>query len=54
MPYDGHLPRLEGLLSAKGYAGSAYDLVSPVYGLALEVLARTGIDPADIEKPRKQ
>jgi hypothetical protein len=53
LPPFPHLPRLDGLLSAEGYSSGAYDLASPARGLVLEVFARAGIDPADIEEPRK-
>lgn len=44
------LPKLDGLLSAHGYQAAAYDLAAPARGLVLEVLARAGIDPAELEE----
>jgi len=46
------LSKLDGLLSAEGYQAAAYDLAAPARGLVLEVLARAGIDPAELEEPR--
>jgi hypothetical protein len=48
-----HIPRLSDLLG-DGYAEAAYDIASPARGLALEVLARAGVDPDDIAEPRRQ
>ncbi len=46
-----HIPRLSDLLG-DGYADAAYALASPARSLALEVLARAGIDPDDLAAPR--
>jgi chromosome partitioning protein len=51
LPAFKHIPRLADLLG-EGYADAAYDLATPARGLALEVLARAGIDPDDISEPR--
>jgi chromosome partitioning protein len=51
LPPFKHIPRLSDLLG-EGYAEAAYDLASPARGLALEVLARAGIDPDDLTEPR--
>ncbi|MES2712014.1 MAG: hypothetical protein V4653_10560 [Pseudomonadota bacterium] len=47
-----HIPRLSDLLG-DGYAEAAYDIAGPARGLALEVLARAGVDPDDITEPRR-
>lgn len=51
LPPFKHIPKLSDLLG-DGYAEAAYDLASPARGLALELLARAGIDPDDITAPR--
>jgi chromosome partitioning protein len=51
LPPFRHIPKLADLLG-DGYADAAYDLASPARGLALEVLARAGIDPLDFAEPR--
>ncbi|TDH58662.1 hypothetical protein E2C06_31435 [Dankookia rubra] len=51
LPPFKHIPRLSDLLG-DSYAEAAYDLASPARGLALEVLARAGIDPDDLTEPR--
>jgi hypothetical protein len=43
------IPKLDGLLSPDGYAELAYDIASPARGLALEALARAGVDPGELE-----
>ncbi len=48
LPPFPHLPRLDGFLSEEGYLAAAYDVASPSRGLALEILARAGIDPDDL------
>jgi hypothetical protein len=52
LPAFRHIPRLTDLLG-DGYADAAYEIASPARGLALEVLARAGIDPDDIAEPRR-
>jgi hypothetical protein len=51
LPAFKHIPRLADLLG-DGYGDAAYDLASPARGLALEVLARAGVDPHDLAEPR--
>jgi chromosome partitioning protein len=45
------IPKLDGFLSPAGYQAATYDLAAPARGLALEVLARAGIDPNDLADP---
>jgi hypothetical protein len=55
LPPFPHLPKLDVLLSEDGYPGAAYEIASPARGLALEVLARAGIDPDEIaDRPASQ
>jgi hypothetical protein len=51
LPPFKHIPRLADLLG-DSYADAAYALASPARSLALEVLARAGIDPDDLAAPR--
>jgi chromosome partitioning protein len=51
LPPFKHIPRLADLLG-DSYGEAAYDLASPARGLALEVLARAGVDPHDLAEPR--
>jgi chromosome partitioning protein len=53
LPPFPHLPRLDGFLSEEGYLSAAYDVASPARGLALEVLARAGIDPDELSGPSR-
>lgn len=49
LPPFPHLPRLDGFMGEEGgYLAAAYEVASASRGLALEVLARAGIDPDDI------
>jgi len=48
MPPFPTIPKLDGLLSAKGYRDAAYEIASPARNLLLEVLALGRIDPDDI------
>jgi hypothetical protein len=48
MPAFPAIPRLDGLLSAEGYASAAYDLASPSRNLLLEALHAGRIDPHDL------
>jgi chromosome partitioning protein len=48
MPPFGSIPRLDGLLSAEGYAAAAYDLASPSRNLLLEALHAGRLDPHDM------
>jgi len=51
LPPFKHIPKLSDLLG-DGYSDAAYEIASPARGLALEVMARAGIDPDDIAAPR--
>ena len=51
LPVFKHISRLADLLG-DGYLDAAFDLAAPARGLALEVLARAGIDPDGISEPR--
>lgn len=53
LPPFKHIPRVSDLLG-DGYSDAAYELAAPARGLALEVLARAGIDPDDLVAPRHQ
>ena len=44
-----HMPRLDGLFSPEGYVAATYEISAPARGLALEVLARGGVDAAELE-----
>lgn len=46
------IPKLDGLFSATRYAELAYDIASPARGLVTEILARGGIDAADLVPPK--
>ncbi|MDO9714166.1 hypothetical protein [Paracraurococcus lichenis] len=51
LPPFKHIPKLADLLG-DAYTDAAYDLANPARGLALEVLARAGIDPDDLVPPK--
>lgn len=53
LPPFRHIPRLSDLLG-DGYAEAAYDVAGQARGLALEILARAGIDPDDLAEPRSR
>lgn len=50
LPPFPHLPRLDGFMSEDGYLAAAYEVASPARGLALEVLARAGVDPDELSQ----
>lgn len=51
LPPFPHLPKLDGFMSEDGYLAAAYEIASPARGLALEVLARGGIEPGELADP---
>ena len=46
------IPRLDALLSRDSYGEIAYEIAAPARGLIIEVLARAGIEPADLAEAR--
>lgn len=42
------IPRLDALLSRDSYGEIAYDIAAPARGLILEILARAGIEPGEL------
>ena len=47
------IPRLDALLGPDSYGDIAYEIAAPARGLILELLARGGIDPQDLEAVHK-
>jgi chromosome partitioning protein len=46
------IPRLDALLSADSYGEIAYEIATPARGLILEILAKAGVEPADLAEER--
>ena len=43
------IPKLDALLSRESYGEIAYDIAAPARGLILEILARAGIEPDELD-----
>lgn len=53
LPPFPHLPKLDSFMGEgeDGYMAAAYEVATAARGLAVEVLARAGIDPAELSQP---
>jgi chromosome partitioning protein len=46
------IPRLDALLSPDSYGEIAYEIAAPARGLIIEILAKAGIEPAELAEKR--